>query len=150
MKAILVGVDGSECSRGALDFAAEEAALHGAPLRIVCVWDVPDVGYAVSAYPKEFLEIIQEEAKAIVARSRARVAELRPTVPVEAVVIKGHPGTVIVEEAKDASLVIVGNRGRGGVASLLLGSVSHHVVHLAPCPVIVVRVDVCELPEVGA
>jgi nucleotide-binding universal stress UspA family protein len=143
MKPILVGVDGSECSLGALDYAAEEAALRGAPLRIVSVWDVPDVGYAVSSYPKEFLEIIQNEAKTIVARARARVAEFQPSVAVEGVVVKGHPSTIIVEEAESAALVVVGNRGRGGVASLLLGSVSHHVVHLAPCPVVVVRVAAC-------
>jgi nucleotide-binding universal stress UspA family protein len=150
MKPILVGVDGSECSQGALEYAAEEAALRGAPLRIVCVWDVPDVGKAVSSYPKEFLKIIQDEAKAIVAKARDRVTELKPTLTVDAEVIKGHPSDVIVEEAKDAALVVVGNRGRGGVASLLLGSVSHHVVHLAPCPVTIVRIEAAEWPDVDA
>jgi nucleotide-binding universal stress UspA family protein len=143
MKPIVVGVDGSQCSLRALDFAAEEAALRGAPLRVVCAWDLPEVGYAVSAYPKEFLQIIQEEADAIVAEARARVAEHAPTVTVKTKAIKGHPGAAIVKEARSAALVVVGNRGRGGVASLLLGSVSHHVVHLAPCPVIVVRVAAC-------
>ena len=143
MKSILVGVDGSACSQAALDFAAEEAALRGAPLLIVCAWDLPDVGYAVSAYPKEFLEIVHEEAKAIAAKSRDRVTELKPTLTVKTKVIKGSPGAVIVKEAKNQVLVVVGNRGRGGVASLLLGSVSHHVVHMAPCPVIVVRVAAC-------
>jgi nucleotide-binding universal stress UspA family protein len=148
MKPILVGVDGSECSQGALEYAAEEAALRGAPLHIVCVWDVPDVGKAISSYPAEFLKIIQEEAKEIVARARVGVAELKPDLIVNAEVIKGHPSDVICEEARKAALVVVGNRGRGGVASLLLGSVSHHVVHLAPCPVTVVRVETDEWPDV--
>ncbi len=147
MKSILVGVDGSECSLRALDFAAEEAALRGARLRIVCVWDMPEIGYAVSAYPEEVLEDvfegIREEAEAIVAKARARAAELKPTLTVKTKVVKGHPGAILVREAKSADLVIVGNRGRGGVASLLLGSVSHHVVHLAQCPVVVVRVAAC-------
>jgi nucleotide-binding universal stress UspA family protein len=143
VKSIVVGIDGSDCSLDALDFAAEEAALRGVPLRIVCAWDLPDVGYAVSAYPKGFLEIIQEEAEAIVAKGRARAAELRPTLTIKTKVVRGHPGAVIVKEAKDEALVVVGNRGRGGVASVLLGSVSHHVVHLAQCPVTIVRVAAC-------
>ena len=144
MKSILVGVDGSECSLRALDFAAEEAALRDVPLRIICAWEMPEVAFAVSAYPEEILtEIlagIQEDARAIVAEAKTRVAELKPALTVKTKVVKGHPGPMIVKEAKDAVLVVVGNRGRGGVASVLLGSVSHHVVHLAPCPVTVVRV----------
>jgi nucleotide-binding universal stress UspA family protein len=147
VKSIVVGVDGSECSLYALDFAAEEAALRGARLRIVCAWDMPEVAYAVSAYPEEVLGKVlkgmEQEATAIVAKARARVAELKPALPVKTKVVKGHPTSIILEEAKDAALVVVGNRGRGGVASLLLGSVSHHVVHLAPCPVLVVRVATC-------
>jgi nucleotide-binding universal stress UspA family protein len=112
-----------------------------AALRIVSVGP-SGCRYAVSA-SKEFLDLIQDEAKAIVAKARARVSDLKPALTVKTKVVKGHPGAVIVKEAKDAALVVVGNRGRGGVASLLLGSVSHHVVHLAPCPVVVVRVPAC-------
>jgi nucleotide-binding universal stress UspA family protein len=147
MRPIVVGVDGSHCSLFALDFAAEEASLRGVPLRIVCAWDLPEAAYAVSAYPKEvlkeILESVEEEAKAVVANARARVAELKPTLAVKTKVVKGHATYILLEEAKDATLVVVGNRGRGGVASLLLGSVSHAVVHLAPCGVVVVRVPVC-------
>jgi nucleotide-binding universal stress UspA family protein len=147
MKPIVVGVDGSDCSSFALDFAAEEAALRGMPLRIVCAWDLPEAAYAVSAYPKEvlkeLLERVEDEAKAVAAEAQARVAELRPALTVKTKVIKGHATYVILEEAKDAALVVVGNRGRGGVASLLLGSVSHAVVHLAQCAVVVVRAPAC-------
>jgi nucleotide-binding universal stress UspA family protein len=147
MKPIVVGVDGSDCSLHALDFGAEEAALRGAPLRIVCAWDVPTAAYAVSAYPKEILEEIlvgiEEEAKAVVAKARARVAELNPALTVKTKLAKGHPTTILLKEAKDAALMVVGNRGRGGAASLVLGSVSHAVVHLAPCAVVVVRVVSC-------
>ena len=139
MKPVVVGVDGSECSKAALDFAVEEAALRGAPLRIVCAWDIPEIGYAVSAYPKEFFENLRDEAEAIVVEARAYVAELSPTLTVDTKVVKGHPSPTMIEEAKDAVLVVVGNRGRGGFAGLHLGSVGRHVVHHASCPVVVVR-----------
>ena len=66
-------------------------------------------------------------------------ARLQPSVEREGETLEGHPAEVLLEEARDASLIVVGNRGRGGFASLLLGSVSHQVVHHAPCPVTVVR-----------
>ncbi len=60
-------------------------------------------------------------------------------VTVERVVSEGSPGDVLVDAAADADLVVVGSRGRGGIKSALLGSVSSHVAHHAPCPVVIVR-----------
>ena len=62
-----------------------------------------------------------------------------PSVPCDGEVLEGQPAEVLLERAKDASLIVVGSRGRGGFASLLLGSVSQQVVQHAPCPVLVIR-----------
>lgn len=62
-----------------------------------------------------------------------------PEVRVEGVLVHGQPDVVLLDEAADADLVVVGSRGRGGIAGLLLGSVSQRIVHHAPCPVVVVR-----------
>ena len=71
---------------------------------------------------------------------RAALAGLTPdaTVTVEAVAVEGHPATVLVEQARDAALLVVGSRGRGAAKSLLLGSVSQSVAHRTPCPLVIV------------
>ena len=65
--------------------------------------------------------------------------ELRPSLEGEALAVEGQPAGVLLEQAADAELIVVGNRGRGGFESLLLGSVSQQVVHHAACPVVVVN-----------
>ena len=144
METILVGVDGSACAQAALAFAAREAALRGASLRIVCAWETPtwvDVG--VLAPGPYVTEGYREHAEAVVRQAVARAGELAPSVPCEGQALEGHPAHVLLQAAQDATLLVVGCRGRGGFASLLLGSVSQHVVQHAPCPVAVVRAAVC-------
>lgn len=122
---ILVGVDGSKYAEAALEFAAEEASLRAARLLIVFAWE-PHEGFSGEA------EITTQWAV-------ARVAELQPEVACEGKAIGGHPAAVLLKEAEDANMIVVGSRGRGGFTSLLLGSVSQQVVHQATCPVVVVR-----------
>jgi nucleotide-binding universal stress UspA family protein len=143
MKTIVVGVDGSACAQSALEFAIEEAALRGALLRIVCVWEIPSAFAAGGVYTAEALEAFPKEAEATMQKALARAAELQPSVRCEPKVLEGQPAHVILEEAKEATLIVVGGRGRGEFASLLLGSVSQQVVHHAPCPVVVVRGGAC-------
>ena len=69
----------------------------------------------------------------------ARVAELQPSVSCEGKAVEGHPTAAILKEAEQADMIVVGSRGRGGFANLLLGSVTQQVVHHALCPVVVVR-----------
>ena len=142
MATIVVGVDGSDGGRAALDFAAEEAALRGARLKVVTVWEIPPAVVAGLAADSGFFEQSREDnrqhAEAIAADAVARVALLQPSVVCEQRVVEGHEARVLLEEAKDAMLVVVGSRGRGGFAGLLLGSVSHQVVNHARCPVTVV------------
>lgn len=143
MKTIVVGVDGSACGHAALEFAIEEAALRGALLRIVCAWEIPAAVSAGGVYTAESLEAFPKEAEDTMQRALTRAAELQPSVPREAKIIEGQPADAILKEAQDAVLIVVGGRGRGGFASLLLGSVSQQVVHHAQCPVVVVRGAAC-------
>lgn len=142
MDTIVVGVDGSNCAHAALEFAAGEAALRGTRLRIVCAWDIPPAIYAggfAPGFDQETLDAFRDNAETIVRTELAEAKRLQPSIEVEACTSEGPAAGVLLAEARDASLIVVGNRGRGGFASLLLGSVSQHVVHHAPCPVLVVR-----------
>lgn len=139
MKTIVVGVDGSEHAEGALRFAAEEVSLRAARLLIICAWEIPTVVSPMGAYPAEFFEGFPDSAESIVRAAVARVAELQPSVACEGKAVEGHPAEVLLKEAEQADMIVVGNRGHGGFASLLLGSVTQHVVHHAHCPVVVVR-----------
>jgi nucleotide-binding universal stress UspA family protein len=144
METVVVGVDGSACASAALEFAVKEAALRGARLRIISVWEtVPIVG-GVAICPAEVLYGPKEQAENAVQVALARAAGLEPGVPTEGLVAEGQPAHVLINEGRGAALLVVGSRGHGGFASLLLGSVSQQVVHHAPCPVTVVREPLCE------
>jgi nucleotide-binding universal stress UspA family protein len=132
---IVVGVDGSRCADRALEFAAHEAARWGALLHVVCAYEVPpNSGWVVVP-----LEPFEEGAEASVRAALTRVHELEPEVVVKGVHVHGFAGSVLVEESKGASMLVVGSRGRGEVASLILGSISEHCVHHAGgCPVTIV------------
>ena len=136
---IVVGTDGSPGGEAALDFALEEARLRGLPLRIVCAWEASDSSYLGEAFAPTadvFLEAEQHAEtvlRAALDRLPADVADRA-----EALSIEGHPATVLIDQARDAALLVVGSRGRGATASLLLGSVSQSVAHHARCPLVIV------------
>jgi nucleotide-binding universal stress UspA family protein len=146
---VVVGIDGSACADVALEFATEEAALRGATLRIVCAWEIPSVMYPSGIYPSAAVEGFQEDAKTIVDKALARAAELKPSLACEGKVVEGQPADVILQEAQGAFLIVLGSRGRGGFASLLLGSVSQQVVHHASCPVTIVHDTSCDYKPAG-
>jgi len=141
MKTIVVGVDGSAPAQRALEFAAEEAILRGGRLRVVCAWQIsPDVygGGFAPALDQEALDAFREHAQTVVRDALESVTRLHPTLEADGTTPEGQPAERLLEEAQQATLIVVGNRGRGGFSSLLLGSVSQQVVHHAPCPVVVV------------
>lgn len=143
MDTIVVGIDGSDASARALDFAAEEAVLRKAALRVVCVWEVPVTAYGDGMIPvitPDMFDSYQEHAQTIVDEAVARVAAAHPELACSGEVVEGLPAGVLIEESENAALLVVGTRGRGGFKSLLLGSVSGQVVHHAACPVVVVPV----------
>jgi nucleotide-binding universal stress UspA family protein len=135
---IVVGVDGSPCAGRALEFAAHEAARWGALLHIVAAYEIPPSASWI-VVP---LEPLQEGAADSVSEALARVHELEPGVVTKGEHVYGFAGSVLVDRSAGASLLVVGTRGHGEVASLVLGSVSAHCVHHAGgCPVTVVGVS---------
>ena len=139
MQTIVVGVDGSEPSTAALRFAVEEAALRKATLRVVSAWQVPPAVYAGGvAPPTDALDVFEAAAHEIVDAAVAEAKRLQPGVECSSEVVAGAPASALIDECRDAVLVVLGNRGRGGFSSLLLGSVSQQVVHHASCPVVII------------
>ncbi|WP_395298162.1 universal stress protein [Kitasatospora hibisci] len=121
---VTVGIDASEPSEAALDWAAEEATLRQLTLRLVRAPELPSG---------------REEDGALLAVERARVAALHPRLLVTADLVDGKPREVLTAAAQEATLLVVGARGSGGFPELLLGSTTLHVAAQAPCPVVVVR-----------
>jgi nucleotide-binding universal stress UspA family protein len=138
MDLIVVGVDGSEASGVALEFAVEEAVRRKGGLRIVCAWELPAVAAPPEVLAPPLVGGHAEYAEGAVSEAVARARELQPQIQCEGVVAPGYAGDVLVEEGRAAALLVVGRRGHGGLASLLLGSVSRHVADHAHCPVTIV------------
>jgi nucleotide-binding universal stress UspA family protein len=135
---IVVGVDGSEASGAALEFAVEEAARRKAALRVVSTWEFPVMAQPEMGVTPEVVDVYIRQADAIVDEAVARAGELQPDIPCEGVALAGYAGEILVQEARGAVLAVVGRRGQGGLTGFLLGSVSRHVADHAPCPVTVV------------
>lgn len=112
--------------------------MRGAALRVICVWEVPGLAQQGAIAMPGVLAGFREQAEDIVSEGVGRAKEIYSELPCEGAALNGPPQKVLIEEAQGAVLVVVGRRGQGGLASLLLGSVSGHVVNHAPCPVTVV------------
>jgi nucleotide-binding universal stress UspA family protein len=138
MKTIVVGVDGSPSAQVVIEFAAREAAAHGATLRIVSAWEVPPTVLSSGGVAPDIYQSFEDEARQMVSDAASRVAALEPSVPREERVVEGHAGNALIDEAESADLVVIGRRGRGALTELLLGSISHQVADHAKCPVVIV------------
>lgn len=139
MGLIVVGVDGSDRSATAFRWALEEARLRHATLDAVHGWVYPYVGdiagLAEGAIGEEELE---QRARAVLDQSVEAAGALPAGVRVNRVLVHGEAASVLLEAADGAELLVVGSRGRGGFAGLLLGSVSQQCAHHARCPVVIV------------
>ena len=136
---VVVGVDGSESSMDALRVAAEEARTRGAKLRIVVAWHIPLAVYTDGLPPPEEITTdMQDAAQEIAKQAEAAVPA---GVDFETRLVEGQPADALIEESEGAEVLVVGSRGLGGFARLVLGSVSQHVSHHAKCPVVIVPPD---------
>ncbi|PWI20285.1 universal stress protein [Streptomyces sp. Act143] len=135
---VVVGVDGSEPSLRAADWAADEAALRGVPLRVVyaCRWDRYEGAALARDLGRQSAEVLPQD---VVAGATRRVQARRPELKVTGDVVFEEPEYTLVREGRNASVLVVGTRGRSGLAEALLGSVSLTVAAHADCPVIVLR-----------
>lgn len=134
---VVVGVDGSESSLLALDWAVDEAARRGVPLRIVhtSLWD----RYEPDPTDNEDLARARKAVAVLVTSATERAVRRQPQAEVEVEVLPEAAAPALVEQTGDASVVVVGSRGRGGFAGMLLGSVSLEVAAHCACPLVVVR-----------
>jgi nucleotide-binding universal stress UspA family protein len=138
MKKIVVGIDGSGPADQALAWAAEEARRWDAELVVVHAWQYPYPVEPVTVMPAR--EGLEAAARAVLDEAMAKARELGgPTVAVGGVLLEGSAAHAVLESSEDADLIVVGSRGRGGFASLLLGSVSQQVAHHATAPVAIIR-----------
>ncbi|MCX4458947.1 universal stress protein [Streptomyces sp. NBC_01340] len=128
---LVVGVDGSPQSSAAVDFAFEEAALHGAILRALYVWHSPRLGVLDE-------DAAVQECRRLLSETLAGRTVAHPDVELHQEVALGHPVQVLTKASEHALGLTVGTRGHGGFTGMLLGSVSQGVLHHAQCPVITV------------
>ena len=138
VRRLLLGTDLGRTSELATVWAFDLARRHGADLLVVSVIDPSDLSRQTGRFGTRWDQVRDrrhQAAQQLVERGRAM------DVPVSFLVWTGEPGESIVSaaEAEDVDLVVVGTHGRGRIGRLLLGSVSEHVVHNAPCPVLVIR-----------
>lgn len=133
---IVVGVDGSPASKAALRWAVWQAGLADGGITALMAWDAPLIYNWEAPGLEDFATITAKNLNAVI-KEVAGDSE----VEISREVAQGHPARALLDaaESSNADLLVVGNRGHGGFAEALLGSVSQHCVHHARCPVVVVR-----------
>ncbi|MCM4084398.1 universal stress protein [Paractinoplanes hotanensis] len=135
---IIVGTDGAGTSGAAVDWAAHEAQRRRVPLRIFHAFDWDWGEHRLDAGVEE-TEAARLLAETVVVSAFDRAREVAPDITIETDMLIGPAVPRLLEVSRGAELLVVGNRGRGGFAGLLLGSVSQRVATHALCPVVVVR-----------
>ena len=136
---IVVGIDGSEPSLAALRWAARQAELTGSRLEVMVAWKWP-INYGwVAAIPSDYDPADDAQKTLEGAVSKARIEH--PTLDIRPMVVEGHPAPALVHASQGAELLVVGSRGHGEFAGMLLGSVSEHCVANAHCPVLVLHAE---------
>ena len=135
---VVVGVDSSAHSVKVLDQALEEARMRSAELHVVHVFSPPIVYMEV---PIDMVAVAKGEREAVWSQLEPKLSTAG--VPITRVDLDGYPPEALVGHASevDAGLLVVGTRGRGELASLILGSTSHRAIQLARCDVLVVKPD---------
>lgn len=145
---IVVGVEGSGYARAALIWALEEAHHRDAIVEVVTCFSptyvpaAPDLGYV----PLDSFDLAAEVEKmqGEVIESAIEASDFSDEVEIRRVLQKGRPADTLMTAAEGATMLVVGNRGRGGFAGLRLGSVSQAIAHHSPCPLVIVRTGLAD------
>jgi len=145
---IVVGVEGSGYARAALIWALEEAHHRDAVIEVVTCYSptyvpaAPDLGYV----PLDSFDLAAEVEKmqGEVIESAVEASDFGDEVEIRRVLQKGRPADTLMTAAEGATMLVVGNRGRGGFAGLRLGSVSQAIAHHSPCPLVIVRTGLAD------
>lgn len=152
MGRIVVGVDGSENSRKALEWAAKEAGLHGSTLDVIHTYEHHPAW--MTYYPPEEttfsateIEMARDQIDAAVEKAQAiaqgvvdkMIAQVDAPNATGRAVQSSSPAETLVDESRGADMIVVGSRGRGSFTGLLLGSVSQQVAQHAEVPVVIIR-----------
>lgn len=132
--AVVVGIDGSESSKHALRWAARIARAEDAGIDVVGAWQYPYT-YGWAALPVDYSP--EEDLERVLNETTDEVFEKARPADVRVRVLEGDPARLLIELSETALVVVVGSRGRGGFAGLLLGSVSGKVAQLSKCPVLI-------------
>ncbi len=133
---IVVGVDGSDGSKQALRWAARIAATENARIDAVSAWDFPST-FGWGTLPPDYSP--QVDVEQLLAETVDEVFGANRPADMRLATFEGNPAYTLLNASKDAFMVVVGSRGHGGFAGVLLGSVSARVAELASCPVLVVH-----------
>lgn len=138
---VVVGVDGSDISRQATDFAFQEAQARGAKLVAVHTWMDMQVQASLAglAAAQQEWNVIEDEQTRLLEERITPYLEQYPDVEVELVIARDRPVRALSDNAVDAQLLVVGSHGRGGFRGMMLGSTSRALLQSAPCPMVVVR-----------
>ena len=141
IETIVIGVDGSESSRTALQGAYDEASHHGATLTVLAAWHAPTLPISppAAALEEGYETLPRRSALTMLDELVAELDDRDPAVDVRTSIEEGSPAEVLIERSKGCDLLVVGSHGHGGFAGMLLGSVTNHLVAHAHCPVVVVR-----------
>jgi len=135
---IVIGIDGSPESKHALLWAAEQARLTGASLRVVYAWEPPAIA-GLHVPPMLDWEPMEEQARAFPGKFADEVLGPDPDVHVTTRTVRGRPAPVLVDASAHADLLVIGPRGLGGLRGMVLGSTGHHCAAHARCPVVIVH-----------
>ena len=138
---IVVGVDGSDTSRSALEWAYDEAAHHGATLTVLTAWHAPTLPISppAAALEEGYETLPRRSALTTLDELVAELDDRDPAVDVRTSIEEGSAAEVLIERSKGCDLLVVGSHGHGGCAGMLLGSVTNRLVAHAHCPVVAVR-----------
>jgi nucleotide-binding universal stress UspA family protein len=139
-RGIVVGIDGSEPARTALAWAAKQSSLTESPLTVISTWSYPaSYGFPIT-WPDDI--DFAADAQRELDESVKQVLGADPKIEVTTAVLEGHPALELVEASRTATLLVVGSRGHGEFAGMLLGSVSQFVAMHSHCPVVIIRGEI--------